>query len=622
MSLPLINIDHNKCKTCYACVRVCPVKAIIVKPNQEFPDVLHSRCIGCGSCLQSCSPNAITYRDSKVATRALLDSGAKVAAIVAPSISGEFDDITDYRKFVKMIQALGFDYVSEVSFGVDLVGKQYAELFNNFLGKFYITTCCPPIVSLIEKYHPGLIDNLAPIITPMTATAKVMHKIYGSEVKVVFIGPCIGAKDEILRFDGDGKVDEVLTFTELREMFREADVNENALEYSEFDEPIGFRGSIYPISNGILQASDLDESILKGSIITTEGKVSIMEAVKEFEDSIDYIRKHFNLFYCEGCLMGPGTSPGGKKFIRKTLVIDYANKRLKNFDHERWAKDMASFAGLDLKRTFINDDQRMPAPSEERVQEVLKVIGKSEGTADMGCGSCGYESCTQFAEAVAKGLAKPDMCITYSLKSKQDYIKTLRVTNDKLAKTQHALQESEKLARQEQIVAQDALDTNVNMLKKLPMAIVVVDENLKIVRSNDSFVNILGEDAAEINDVIPGLIGADLKTLLPFQFYKLFTYVLTSNEDVIGRDVHIGDRLLNVSVFPVKKDKFVGGVIRDMYLPEVRKEEVISRVSEVIDQNLELVQKIAFLLGEGAATTEKMLNSIIESHKASGNPNK
>src|SRR5204862_458682 len=163
-------------------------------------------------------------------------------------------------------------------------------------------------------------------------------------------------------------------------------------------------------------------------------------------------------------------------------------------NHERWQKDMESFAGLNLKRTFINDDQRLPSPSEERVQEVLKVIGKSGGTAEMGCGSCGYESCTLFAEAVAKGLAKPDMCITYSLKSKQDYIKTLRVTNDKLAKTQHALQESEKLARQEQIVAQDALETNVNMLKKLPMAIVVVDENLKIVRSNDSFVNILGED--------------------------------------------------------------------------------------------------------------------------------
>ena len=72
--------------------------------------------------------------------------------------------------------------------------------------------------------------------------------------------------------------------------------------------------------------------------------------------------------------------------------------------------------------------------------------------------------------------------------------------------------------------------------------------------------------------------------------------------------------------FGVKKNKIVGGVVRDMYMPEVRKEEVISRVTEVIDQNLELVQQIAFLLGEGASNTEKMLNSIIESHRSSEKP--
>ena len=39
------------------------------------------------------------------------------------------------------------------------------------------------------------------------------------------------------------------------------------------------------------------------------------------------------------------------------------------------------------------------------------------------------------------------------------------------------------------------------------------------------------------------------------------------------------------------------------------------RVTEVIDKNLEMVQKIGFLLGEGAAETEQMLNSIIQSFK-------
>jgi hypothetical protein len=37
-----------------------------------------------------------------------------------------------------------------------------------------------------------------------------------------------------------------------------------------------------------------------------------MQAIRQFDESIDLIHKHFNLFYCEGCIMGPGTSAGGK----------------------------------------------------------------------------------------------------------------------------------------------------------------------------------------------------------------------------------------------------------------------------------------------------------------------
>jgi hypothetical protein len=35
----------------------------------------------------------------------------------------------------------------------------------------------------------------------------------------------------------------------------------------------------------------------------------------------------------------------------------------------------------------------------------------------------------------------------------------------------------------------------------------------------------------------------------------------------------------------------------------------------VIEKNLGMVQKIGFLLGEGASETEQMLNSIIESYR-------
>ena len=177
--MALVRILENKCIQSYACVRICPVKAIEVKATQATPFIVADRCIGCGSCVIACSSDAVVYADSKEEVKTLLQSGQQIAAVCGPSISGEFSDITDYRKFVSMIRALGFTYVIEAAFAVDLVAKKYFELFTNFKGKYYISSCCPAIVSMIEKYHPELAENLAPIISPMIASAKVVHKKYG-----------------------------------------------------------------------------------------------------------------------------------------------------------------------------------------------------------------------------------------------------------------------------------------------------------------------------------------------------------------------------------------------------------------------------------------------------------
>ncbi len=613
----LFDINKDTCINCYACVRVCPVKAIEVKAGQNYARIIQERCVGCGSCLNICPVNAVSYHSSKKEVLELLKSGAKVAAICSPSISGEFADITDYRRFVQMIKALGFNYVCEVTFGVDLVAQEYKKLFEDFKGKYFITSICPVVVSMVEKYHPDLVQNLAPIISPIIATAQAVHKEYGSDVKVVLIGPCIQSKEEAKLFKGESLIDENLTFVELRELFDEFNIKESNFEYAEFDEPIGYKGSLFPIGSGILQAVDINQNLLTGNIISSNGPDNTLEALEQFESSIELINRHFNLFYCEGCLMGPGTSKEGKKFIRRTMVVNYANKRLKTFDREKWEKNLAKNKGNDYSRTFSIDDQRLPPPSEQKVEEVLKAIDKELMGKDSGCEACGYPSCREFAAAVASGLAHTDMCLNFSLKNRQEYIKTLRATNEKLAKTQEALRESEKKARVEQDTAREASETITTMLKKLPSAVVIIDKKMKILQSNQSFIDLLGDDALEINEIIPGLIGADLKSLIPYNIHNLFSYVLQNNTDIHNRDIHYKDNLLNLSVFTIKPNSVVGAVIRDMYAPEVQKEEVLKRITDVIDKNLAMVQKIGFLLGEGASETEQMLNSIIETYKES-----
>ena len=126
-----IYINDDKCKNSYSCIRVCPVNAIEVRSDRKHPVIIADRCIGCGLCYVSCSPKAIEFRDSITVVKELLLSDRKTADLIAPSIASEFEDITDYRKFVGMVRSLGFDFVYEDSFGVDLIARAYAKFFRS-----------------------------------------------------------------------------------------------------------------------------------------------------------------------------------------------------------------------------------------------------------------------------------------------------------------------------------------------------------------------------------------------------------------------------------------------------------------------------------------------------------
>jgi len=608
----LLKINHERCTSCYACVRACPVKAIRVQSDHSMPEIIPERCIGCGSCAAACGPGAVDVRDSRSELKSLLRGKREVAALVDPSIAGEFPDISDYRKFVQMMRTLGFNRVYEVAFGADLVAAAYRKLFDDSRGKYYIMSNDPVTVSYVEKYSTGLVPNLAPLLPPAAVTAMVARRAMGDQAATVYITPLIASKNEILRFEGPSRIDLAVTFVELREMFSEAGIHETDLEYSDFDPPLGHLGSLFPVAAGIIQAAGIRADLQATPVVTVEGE-RILDAIREFEENIAYIKSHFNLFYKE-FLMGRGTSMGGRRILRRSQLIRYVNRRMKDFDRAAWEKAVSEHAGLDLGRTFTPDSQELPEPPESTLKRILDELGQ-DGSADAGCGACGYANCRDFARAIAQGLAIPEMCNTFASRVRQDHIRSLKVSNEKLARAQEALQASERTATREKEAAREAGEIIRRMLHKLPSMVVICDQDLKILQTNNSFIELLGEEAAEINEVIPGLAGADLKSLLPYQVHNLFTYVLTNNESITNRDITYEGKLLNVSIFVIEKNKIVGAVIRDMSAPEVRKEEVVKRLTEVVDKNLSLVQQIGFIMGEGAAETERMLNSIIRSYK-------
>ena len=616
MSNSVIQLEKSKCKACYSCVRTCPVKAIHVRGNTVFPYIEENKCILCGSCKGACAYNAITYLDSRKAVMQLLNSKVKVAAICAPSIAGEFDDITDYRKFVKMIRLLGFSYVMEMAFGVDIIAEKYKKLtHDDFNGKYYITSCCPSIVHLIEKIYPELIGNLSPYVSPITACAIVARKVYGNDLKVVHITPCVAAKKEVFRNTGLAKINEVLTFKELRELFDEYKINETFSEYSDFDEPLGFKGSMYPISQGFLEATGLDIGLLNENTITVEGKSSV-QAVKQFWEHYNIIKHNFNIFFCEGCIMGPGTSERGEKYKRYALVKEYISRRLANFDVEKWQQYMDSHSRYgEFAATFTAKKYELPIPDEFEIKIALNRITKRNDNKEFNCGACGFDTCRDLACAIAQNTAIPEMCVINTQIGNRDTLhaskkitEELEMVKGELNTTKSKLEETRELL----YAKNEALSIFV---RGLSSGIVLCDEGLKIVESNLAFIEIFGEEVKDIHDVIPYLIGADLKTLLPSGLISQFQFILNHDETNINRDVEIDEKWVNISIFQLIPQKLVGAVFRNLHSKEERPEEIIHRVTEVIEENLRQVQKIGFILGEGAAKTEKMLNSIIKSYE-------
>ncbi|MBN1596872.1 MAG: 4Fe-4S dicluster domain-containing protein [Bacteroidales bacterium] len=607
---PLVEILPDKCTNCFTCVRICPVKAIRAVPNGLSPEININRCIGCGACVDSCAPNAIEYRSSIEEAKNILKLNKEVAAIVSTGIAAEFDDITDYRKFVQMIKSLGIAHVYELSFGADLIAMKYLNLFSDFKGRYYITSFDPVVVNYIEKYHPNLINNLTPFISPKIAMAKVIHKKHGDKAKIIYIGSNIADKDEILLYNDDGKIDCMIIFPELRKLFKEFNIDENIVDYSDFDAPLGFKGSLYPLRNGLIQAADIDENLLTTHVISVEGKTAMLESIREFENNVKVIHRHLHVTY-GNALSGPGITSRGNKLLKEHLIIKYANKRIKNFFRAEWYNDLDEYGSLDFKRSYKANDQRLPPPPKEKIEEALQILGKKDDDYS-NCQQCGYSTCEEFAVDMAKGIVVPEMCHAYAVRNTKNYDESLKELNEKITKTRKALQESEEKVRSEHDSAHQAQELTNAILDNLRAGIVVVDYQLKIVKANNTFSRILGEEAREINEVIPGLVGADLKKLFSPEIYNLFSFVITNSEPIDTRDVIHNDSLLNLSIFPIVENQLAGGIVRDMKAPEVQRAEVIKRVSEVIDKNLEMVQQIGFLMGEGASDIEKMLNSVIK----------
>ena len=503
----LVYTIKELCRTCYTCVRECPARAIRIVGGQA--EVIDERCVACGNCTKVCSQGAKVFTNTVDHVRKVLEKSGKVAAIVAPSFPAEFHDVTDYRAIVGMLRALGFSYVSEVSFGADLVAHRYRNMISEADGKNYISSDCPAIVTFIRYYHPDLTENLIPVVSPMVAMTRVMRKKYGEDLPVVFIGPCVAKKAE------NSEVDAAITFLELREMLNAAGIRPESIVPSEFDPPLGGRGAIFPVTRGLLQTAGVNDDAVNGTIIAAEGRIDFQEAIKEFEEGM-IGSQHLELLCCEGCIMGPGMSKGGKQYNRRALVSTYAQQKMASLNMEEWKNELETYDKLDLSARFRAEDMRRLLPEDEEVEQVLASIGKLTPKDHLNCGACGYETCYEHAVAIVKGLAEEEMCLPYTIEKLHKSVRELALSNNKLTTMQNALKQSEKLAHMGQLSAGIAHELNN------PLGVVIMYSNILLDESNSDDpvrqdLQLIVEQAARCKKIVAGLLNFARKNQVNYQ---------------------------------------------------------------------------------------------------------
>ena len=164
--MSIIQLKEANCKNCYKCIRNCDVKSISFQNDQA--QIIDDDCVLCGKCTLICPQNAKQIQSDVQKVQSMIDRGEKVYVSLAPSFVAGFPQ-QSFAGVVKALRRLGFAGVEETAIAATKVSERYGEILARGAVPNLITTCCPTINMLVEKYFPELIDQLASVPSPAVA---------------------------------------------------------------------------------------------------------------------------------------------------------------------------------------------------------------------------------------------------------------------------------------------------------------------------------------------------------------------------------------------------------------------------------------------------------------------
>ena len=551
----------NECQDCYKCVRHCHCKAIRIVNARAA--VIPELCVSCGECVKVCPAEAKKIRSDLSRAQYLIQSGARVYASVAPSYVGYFKGIS-IGKLAGALKRLGFAGVSETAIGAQLVSAQTAELLDDAKPGVYLSSACPAAVDFIRKYYPQWTESILPVVSPVMAHCKLLRKTFGNDIKTIFIGPCAAKKNEADR--NPDELNLAITFAALESWLKSAGVTWASVTEEPLVPSPAEEGRLYSIEGGMNDT--LRDPKMDSRLIAVSGLPNISRMIEKVD--LEALKKNGTKMFIEmlacdgGCVNGPVMERGSS---RVDVLLETAS-------HAPHRSSLGREVPVDIRQYVYPDHLKQPEPDEAAIQQALEKIGKFSAEDELNCGGCGYNSCREFARAMLDGKAETSMCLSYLRKISQ--------------KTSNAL------------------------IKYIPVAVVITDQNLQVLECNRHFAELCGEDTLLAYDSCGNLNGAYLSSMI--EFTDLFESVLANGGEIEKFNQVCGNRILNISVFAITPGQAVGAVIQDVTQNELKREQIAERAKEVIRKNVMTVQKIARYLGEHMADTEILLKEVAGSY--------
>ena len=409
---------------------------------------------------------------------------------------------------------------------------------------------------------------MAPVVSPMIAHGRLIKSIYGADVKVVFLGPCIAKKEEAV---GDervaGAINAILTFEEIIKWWKSVGIDVRKCEEKPMGNPDPGVNQLYPSSGGVITSVLADAGKDQYHKIHADGIKNCMELLEELTRG-EIEGCFFELNICEsGCIKGPASNRWQRSMLKAKLDLE---GRIRHREDARGIDGGA----VPMEKIFVDRSVHDQEPTDEQLTEILHAMGKYTRADELNCGACGYSTCKNKAVAVFQGKAEISMCLP------------------------HAVAQAESMSNV-------VMDVTPNM-------IIVVDKDLRIRECNKRALDKLGVSREEALE----------RYIFEFIEVEDIEKVLATKEPIMRKKMNLEtlDMVVKETIIYIESKESVLVLYWDISKEEKAKEqhmnlkmETVEIAQRVIDKQMMVAQEIAGLLGETTAETKVTLTKLRDS---------